>query len=137
MSLTIRKMQKYLKEKYKRTKPEDMKNTQRYFLKLIEEVGELAEAIRKNQRMEGNNIKGTIEEELSDVLYYSLMIANTYDIDLEDCFITKEELNRVRYGHTLKIEEVFIERKLDIIATMPKSQNYQKILSFYQQKEVL
>lgn len=106
MSLTIRKMQKYLMEKYKRTKPGDMKNTQRYFLKLIEEVGKLAEVIRKEQRMEGSNIKGTIEEELSDVLYYVLMIANTYDIDLEDCFRIKEELNRVRYGHTLKIDDI-------------------------------
>ena len=105
MSLTMRKMQKYLKEEYKKTKPEDMKNTQRYFLKLIEEVGELAEVIRKEQRMEGNNIKGTIEE-LSDVLYYVLMIANTYDIDLEDCFRMKEELNRVRYGHTLRIDDI-------------------------------
>lgn len=105
MSLTMRKMQKYLKEKYKKTKPEDMKNTQRYFLKLIEEVGELAEVIRKEQRMEGNNIKGTIEE-LSDVLYYVLMIANTYDIDLEDCFRMKEELNCVRYGHTLRIDDI-------------------------------
>lgn len=106
MSLTIRKMQKYLKEKYKRTKPEDIKNTQRYFLKLIEEIGELAEVIRKDQRMVDNNIKGTIEEELSDVLYYVLMIANTYDIDLEDCFRKKEELNRTRYGHTLKIDDI-------------------------------
>ena len=106
MSLIIRKMQKYIKEKYKRTKPGDMKNTQRYFLKLIEEVGELAEVIRKNQRMAGNNIKGTIEEELSDVLYYVLIIANTYDIDLEDCFRMKEELNRIRYGHTLKIDDI-------------------------------
>ena len=106
MSLTIRKMQKYLKEKYKITKPEDMKNTQRYFLKLIEETGELAEVIRKEKRMEGNNIKGTIEEELSDVLYYVLMIANTYDIELEDCFRMKEELNRVRYGHTLRIDDI-------------------------------
>lgn len=105
MSLTMRKMQKYLKEKYKKTKPEDMKNTQRYFLKLIEEVGELAEVIRKEQRMEGNNIKGTIEE-LSDVLYYVLMIANTYDIDLEDCFRMKEELNCVIYGHTLRIDDI-------------------------------
>lgn len=106
MSLTIRKMQKYLKEKYKRTKPEDIKNTQRYFLKLIEEIGELAEVIRKDLRMVDNNIKGTIEEELSDVLYYVLMITNTYDIDLEDCFRMKEELNRVRYGHTLKIDDI-------------------------------
>ena len=106
MSLTIRKIQKYLKEKYNRTKPEDMKNTQRYFLKLIEEVGELAEVIRKDQRMKDNNIKGTVEEEIADVLYYVLMIANTYDIDLEECFRMKEELNYVRYGHTLKIDDV-------------------------------
>ena len=63
MDLTIKKAQKYLKEKYKRAKPEDIKNTQRYFLKLIEEVGELAEVIRKDKRMDGENIKGTIEEE--------------------------------------------------------------------------
>ena len=71
MDLTIRKMQKYLKEKHRLTKPLEMNNTQRYFLKLIEEVGELSEVIRKNKRMEDNFIKGTIEEELSDVLYYS------------------------------------------------------------------
>ncbi len=106
MDLTIKKMQKYLKEKYKRTKPEDIKNTQRYFLKLIEEVGELAEVIRKNKRMNNENIKGTIEEELSDVLYYVLMIANTYDIDMETCFTIKEKLNATRYGHELKIEDI-------------------------------
>ena len=108
MSLTVGKMQKYLEEKYKRTKPEELKNTQRYFLKLIEEVGELAEVIRKNQRMEDGNIKGTIEEELSDVLYYVLMIANTYDINLEKCFRIKEELNSIRYGHKLKIDDIFV-----------------------------
>ena len=106
MSLTIKKMQKYLDEKYKISKPEKIKNTERYFLKLIEEVGELAEVIRKNQRMVDGNIKGTIEEELSDVLYYVLMISNTYNIDLEKCFILKEELNRIRYGHKIKIDDI-------------------------------
>ena len=106
MDLTIRKMQKYLKEKYRLTKPLEMNNTQRYFFSLIEEVGELSEVIRKNKRMEDNFIKGTIEEELSDVLYYVLVIANTYDIDLEECFRMKEDFNRERYGHKLKIDGV-------------------------------
>ena len=106
MDLTIKRIQEYLKEKYEICKPEEMKNHERYFLKLIEEIGELAEVIRKGKRMEGNNIKGNIEEEISDVLYYVLMIANTYDIDLEDCFRMKEELNRVRYGHTLRIDDI-------------------------------
>lgn len=106
MNLTIKKMQKYLKEKYKIIKPEEMNNTQRYFLKLIEEVGELAEVIRKDKRMEDGNIKGTIEEELSDVLYYVLMIANTYDIDLETSFRLKEDLNSKRYNYKLKIDDI-------------------------------
>ncbi len=106
MDLTLKKIQKYLKEKYEISKPEEIKNTQRYFLKLIEEVGELAEVIRKDQRMSNDNIKGTIEEELSDVLYYVLMIANTYDIDMESCFRLKEEHNSKRYGHKLRIEDI-------------------------------
>lgn len=105
MELTIKRAQEYLREKYEITKPEEIKNTQRYFLKLIEEVGELAEVIRKDKRMEEENIKGSIEEEISDVLYYILMIANTYDIDLETCFRLKEKLNSERYGHRLKIDK--------------------------------
>ena len=67
-------------------------------MKLIEEVGELSEVIRKNRRMEGNkDIKGTIEEELYDVLYYVLALANTYGINLEECFLKKEELNKKKY----------------------------------------
>lgn len=105
MDLTLTRLQEYLYEKYEKSKPEDLKNTQRYFLKLIEEVGELAEAIRKDSRMQDENIKGTIEEELSDVLYYTAVIANTYDIDLEKCFRLKEEFNAKRYGHTIKIDK--------------------------------
>ena len=32
---------------------------------------------------ENGNIKGTIDEELWDVIYYALAIANCYDIDME------------------------------------------------------
>lgn len=105
MNLTLKRLQDYLYEKYRVSKPEDLKNTQRYFLKLIEEVGELAEAIRKNNRMKDDNIKGTIEEEISDVLYYTAVIANTYNIDLEESFRKKEELNAKRYGHKIKIDK--------------------------------
>ena len=48
----------------------DSKPADRYFMKFIEEVGELSECVRKNKRMIDNNIKNTVEEELYDVLYY-------------------------------------------------------------------
>lgn len=84
---------KYLQEIIK-NKDYNPELKQEYFLKLIEEVGELSEVIRKNKRMKGNKIKGTIEEKLYDVLYYNLVLVNAYDINLEECFYLKEELNR-------------------------------------------
>lgn len=40
------------------------------------------------------------------MLYYVLMIANTYDIDLETSFRLKEELNSKRYNYKLKIDDI-------------------------------
>jgi NTP pyrophosphatase (non-canonical NTP hydrolase) len=70
----------------------------KYFLKLAEEVGELARAMRKNLRpTEPSQIKETIEEELWDVIYYAFAIANVYGIDLEDVIDKKEAINREKY----------------------------------------
>ena len=80
-------------------------NGQRLVLKLIEEFGELAENIRKNVRFDGENIKGTIEEEVFDVFYYVIAIANDYGIDLEKIFYIKDELNKVKYGREFSIYE--------------------------------
>ena len=79
------------------TPPEKKENIQRLVLKLIEEFGELAENIRKDTRYNGRNIKGTIEEELFDIFYYIIAIANDYNIDLEEIFKIKDELNKKKY----------------------------------------
>ena len=73
--------------------------TGKYFQKLIEEVGEVSRAMRKNSRLKDtNNIKGTLEEELYDVLYYTICLANMYNIDLENCAILKEKINSQKYN---------------------------------------
>jgi NTP pyrophosphatase (non-canonical NTP hydrolase) len=91
--ITIKELQAYIKAKD--YNPE-LKNA--YFQKLIEEVGELAVVLRKNRRMEPHGtIKGTIEEELCDVVYYVMCLANVYDIDLETCLRLKEKLNKEKY----------------------------------------
>lgn len=86
-------------------KNNDKENTQRLILKLIEEFGELAESIRKNMRYDGKNIKGTIEEEVFDIFYYILAIANEFDIDMENIFIKKDEINQKKYERTFSLEE--------------------------------
>ena len=98
---TIKYLQNYLKEKD--FHPELLKD---YFLKLAEEVGELSRAMRKGLKASDiNQIKGTIDEELWDIIYYSLAIANLYSIDLEQVIKSKESINQSRYPSTVVFEE--------------------------------
>lgn len=92
--LTIKRLQESIKNIDHKNNSND-----KYMLKLMEEVGELAEVIRKNKRMEnGTSIKGTIEEELQDVLYYIVCLANINNIDLQECIYLKEKLNCEKYN---------------------------------------
>lgn len=98
---TIKYLQNYIKQKD--FHPELLKD---YFLKLSEEVGELSRAMRKNLKAQNSeDIKGTIDEELWDVIYYSIAIANLYNIDLEEVIKTKEKMNQIKYQSSVVFEE--------------------------------
>lgn len=98
---TIKYLQNYIKQKDYH--PDRLKD---YFFKLCEEVGELSSAIRQNCRAENPaQIKGTIDEELWDVMYYVIAIANLYNIDLESVIKAKEEINQKKYAHPVAFEE--------------------------------
>ena len=88
-----------------RSEAEKKENSRRLVLKLIEEFGELAENIRKNLRYNGENIKGTIEEELFDIFYYIIAIANDYNIDLDEIFHIKDKINKEKYERSFSLEE--------------------------------
>ena len=91
--LSIKKLQECIKNIDHKNNSSD-----KYMLQLMEEVGKLPEVVRKNKRMKkGETIKGTIEEELSDVLYYIVCIANINDIDLQECLYLKEKINCEKY----------------------------------------
>lgn len=91
--ISIAYLQSYIKSKDYH--PELVKD---YFLKLAEETGELALAIRKGLRPQSpDGIQGTIDEELWDVIYYALAIANCYGIDIESVIPKKAVFNAQRY----------------------------------------
>ena len=96
---------KYL-QSYIRAKDHHPALLKDYYLKLAEETGELARAMRKGLKaVEGGEIKGTIEEEIWDVIYYAMAIANIYDIDLEHVIQVKSEMNQSRYPSSVVFEE--------------------------------
>lgn len=49
---------------------------------LVEEIGELAKAVRKKDR------KG-IAEEISDTIFCSICLANVFDLEIEEAIIDK------------------------------------------------
>ena len=96
---------KYL-QNFVRQKDYDPELLKDYFLKLTEEVGELSRAMRKGLKAQNSeDIKGTIDEELWDVIYYAIAIANLYDIDLEQVIKTKSKMNQIRYPSSVVFEE--------------------------------
>ena len=96
---------KYLQD-FIRRKDYDPQNKEGYFLKLAEEVGELSRAMRKGLKApNARDIKGTIDEEVWDVMYYAIAIANLYDIDLEQVIKRKSEMNESRYPSDVVFEE--------------------------------
>lgn len=99
-NLTIKRLQECISKIDHKNKSEF-----KYILKLMEEVGELAKVVNADIRMKDNEIKGTIEEELQDVIYYVVCLANTYGIDLEKCIYLKEKLNCEKYGRKNMFEE--------------------------------
>lgn len=68
------------------------------FMLLVEEVGELAKAARKEAGMKfaENTQTANAAHEAADVLIVLLGLCNMLDIDLEQAFREKEELNKQR-----------------------------------------
>ncbi|MBA2288690.1 MAG: RS21-C6 protein [Ktedonobacteraceae bacterium] len=69
------------------------------FLLFVEEVGELAKAIRQVQGLYDEKAKQqrvALEEEFADVLSYLLDLANYFQVDLEQAFRAKEQVNQAR-----------------------------------------
>lgn len=92
--ITIAYLQEYLKKK-----DHNPGHEMDYVLKLFEEVGELSRAIYRDSRAAADDdFRGSVEEELWDVMYYVLCLANLYDVDMEKWIKNKEDYNNKRWG---------------------------------------
>jgi len=78
--LTLRNAQDIIREKYYETDKE--RGILKTFLWLVEEIGELSEALRREEIED-------IREELADVFAWTLSLANLLEIDIEEAFKKK------------------------------------------------
>jgi len=94
---TLRDIQTYVKQ-LEEERGFSKEPTLQKCLLLGEEIGELFKAIRKSEKVkiDKKSKVTSVEEELADILIYISAIANRYNIDLEQAFRDKEEINKKR-----------------------------------------
>jgi len=94
-------LQKYIL-KWKKERGFNVTNPVIEMMYLTEEIGELAAAIRRSDKMKKTHYDinkdrdDKVGDEMADILYFLLNIANIYNIDLEDAFMKKAAENETR-----------------------------------------
>lgn len=87
-------VQKFIEERNWQNPPEDI------VLHMLEEFGEVARNVLKMKNYGGQHISNSdinMGEELADILYNLLKLANTININLSKEFIEKMDKNRERF----------------------------------------
>ena len=92
---SVIEIQKYIKD-MKKARKFDGVTIEREMMLFVEELGELAKAIRKNTKGRLDITKeynDSVEEELADCFIYLLSIANMNNVDIFKAFKNKEIKN--------------------------------------------
>lgn len=108
MSLSIADLQAYLSAHYGSDKDE-----QGFFIKLVEEVGEVAEVLNKRAKRKtftDEHLQEELGKELADVIHYAVAIATVNQIDLTTVIIEKDKTAAIKYQHQETLD-AFLRRK--------------------------
>lgn len=104
--LTVRQLQNYLELKYK-----DKISTDSLFMKLVEEMGEVAEMLNQLEGRKEKTASNSLANELVDVIHYTVAVAAINDIDLNKAIIEKDKIGSIKYNQTPNLEEYLGEFK--------------------------
>lgn len=108
MEVSIRDYEDYLYHHYK-----DHGIDSSLFMKLVEEVGEVAEVLNKRDGRKASNhedLKSQLANELVDVIHYAFAIASLNQIDLNDVILEKDKKASIKYNHDVNLEQFLLRR---------------------------
>ena len=108
MKISIDELQAYLADRYC-----GWANEQGLFMKLVEEIGEVAEVLNKRagrKASDENDLQEHLGIELVDMIHYIVAIAAINDIDLSNLMIEKDRVASIKYHHAINLE-TFLSKK--------------------------
>ena len=108
MHITIEALEAYLQDRYG-----GWANEQSMFMKLVEEIGEVAEVLNKKAGRKANDEEDITEHlgvELADMIHYILAIAALNSIDMERIILEKDKAASVKYNHTINLAQFLHSR---------------------------
>lgn len=108
MKVTIEELESYLFERYGNKVDE-----QSLFMKLVEEIGEVAEVLNKRsgrKRADSEDSETQLGEELADVIHYVVAIAAVNNLDLNEIVLSKDKKASLKYNRDINLEQ-FISSK--------------------------
>lgn len=109
MEITIEALQAYLQDRYGGWCQETS-----LFMKLAEELGEVAEALNKRagrKAEDGTDLQEELGTELADVIHYAVAIAAVNGLDLTGIMLRKDKKASEKYGHNINLEQFLADRK--------------------------
>ena len=108
MDITINDLQAYLADRYC-----GWANEQGMFMKLVEEIGEVAEVLNKKavrKATDETDLQEQLGIELADMIHYIVAIAALNGIDLNTTILEKDKVASIKYKHKINLETFIAEK---------------------------
>ncbi len=109
MNLTIKELEDYLLETY-RNRVID----QSLFMKLVEEIGEVAVVLNKKagRKASGDeDLQNQLGKELADVIHYAVAIAALNGIDMNGVILAKDKKASIKYNRSINLEQFLLNNR--------------------------
>ena len=109
VKITIEELEAYLSKLYN-----GRVTDQSLFMKLVEEIGEVAEILNKlagRKKADSNELDVELGKELADVIHYVVAIAAVNDLDLNGIILDKDKKASLKYNRDTNMEQFVLEKR--------------------------
>lgn len=109
MKVTIDEWEAYLLDHYSKDGIDES-----LFMKLVEEIGEVAEVLNKKAGRKSycdENLHEQLGNELADVIHYAVAIAALNGLDMNKIIVEKDKIASIKYNHRMNLEKFIINKR--------------------------